>query len=507
MKIISKEREQYKIKAHDGINNNAHLGINDALNEIRNKLETKVDWIGYDEYLRENNKRMSPAERAKKVKEFKKLRSAYSNHLAITHKLLDEIASIDTVRKVLSSIIDLKKNLKIDSKEFLDLINEADKLDSALLSIRRKLSNQAIKSFENLRKATDSLLNYNGRMPVRCRLDQDDVNFIKAVLEDASNISGIPKIPNELLTEVPLEPDSIIKKPLNEAIEDTIKTKEKNYESEQESSKKKIEELESIFTLIEIELGGLKDKEIKKGVETEKKAIRRVVKPNTLSITSQNLEKLKKSEELSASVTLVQAVLKNLSIPLLMKNGSRLNRKLDKLKEKISRTIETEKTRQEVLGNKQTALNDAVEFSTDAADSYLTTVVDKKRQENIDSTTSIKNYEPGQAKVDLGMELHGLESRHGQEYVAYTEVKGGDVYDRKQKYDFSKEMSEIEKRIDSKQQIIDRNNENRDKIKEKKITINEEYRDMKKKLEERSKLKMASLTGRKYRKFKGELAL
>ena len=68
-------------------------------------------------------------------------------------------------------------------------------------------------------------------------------------------------------------------------------------------------------------------------------------------------------------------------------------------------------------------------------------------------------------------------------------------------------MSEIEKRIDSKQQIIDRNNENRDKIKEKKITINEEYRNMKKKLEERSKLKMASLTGRKYRKFKGELAL
>ena len=489
------DRDKYIITGTDSMVGKASYGLEDVLKVAAAIIRTKVTGSGYQQYWIEKNAGRKTPNISKELKKISKARSAFFNNISNVKKIIEEIKELDKVKEVLETITSL--NLQGGTKESIDLVNQAKSLKLEIKSNIENLEKQASKCLQDLYKSYQSLRSYEHRMTSYEKLSTSESNFLYFALSAAKTISKIPIKP---------DPTSNLKNVKNEIAENKQKI-ENRYESEQERTKEEIKKLDEVLLLIEMQLGGLKDKEIKKDVETEKKAIKRVVKPNTLSITSENLEKLKKTEELSTSVVLIQSVIKDLSISLLTKNGSRLNKKLDKIKQKIGLVIESEKTRQEVLKKKQEVLDDSVEFSTDAAKSYLTTIVDKKRQENIDSTTSIKNYEPGQAKVDLGMELHGLESRHGQEYVAYTEVKGGDVYDRKQKYDFSKEMSEIEKRIDSKQQIIDRNNENRDKIKEKKITINEEYRDMKKKLEERSKLKMASLTGRKYRKFKGELAL
>ena len=223
-------------------------------------------------------------------------------------------------------------------------------------------------------------------------------------------------------------------------------------------------------------------------VKSEVAQIRKVLPPKTMSITKENLEKLRHSSHLLLDLEQISDILKT-TYGFNGKDGrlQKINKRLENLKTLLAQAIKEEQANRAGVKQEQDNLQRKVDYATDAVKTYGDILDGNQRLE--------------QEQIRIGNETHGL----------YAETERLKADEKK----VSKEMHEIQKKPVDRQdwkdglkvdQLHERAKNDREMIKDNEtymvdkmyekpvFTLPPEYTNMKKKLQSMSSLYQMQMT-------------
>lgn len=485
--MSSYEREDYLLTISDIKNNGRGLKLIDAMKAIQEAFDYKMKTTQLDSgmqikqqkeidegkltYAEANKKRKS------KVKKFNKIKCAFNTALSNAIKNLEAIQNVDDLVSTLDQIISLSEKVE-QNIEANKMINEAKKVTKELQSYRSKLSKEAVRCIKRTEEMYRKVNGFNSYFEDFDKLSNSEAYFSQTVLKEMKNIS---KIDNQAKKDS-LKDD--IKK-IEEKIEETYKDLE-------QIAEKELNELFNKISQVEEKTIGMEDKKLKTEVKAETKAIRRVMKPKTMSISKENLEKMKKSEQLSEDVELIQDRMSTIGgIGNFGLKSSIVRKKVISIKNMMNKVLISENNKHSILNQEQLEIDRKTSFSDEAAFAYETIVEQSKNQQEASRNASIENNQLESKKIDMAYERGKLTESHGKDVESGYEVIGGDVRTNKIKIDNSKEINAITENINELEKKQKQNKQEAEELKQEKISIPEKYKNMKKKLQEMSNMKKA----------------
>ena len=224
---------------------------------------------------------------------------------------------------------------------------------------------------------------------------------------------------------------------------------------------------------------GLKDKELKSDVTTEMISIRRAVKPRNMSISKENLEKMRKSEKLVADVERLKSAFDTTYFHTKgSKRGKRINEKIEKLKAFTSEVIKSQGKTQSNLSNEQSKIDDKVGFAKDALETY---------HRAVNQSREIQDAEARAEKVNESIDSEIEKLKDKKEYLYETKKS----YNEKE---IKEEIRDINDKIDDRKTAQVKNTEEAKIKSRKKVSLPEKYRNMKEKLKNQSNLRKAIMS-------------
>lgn len=482
--MSSHDREDYVISARDITNTNANHSLYEALEEINSIYSGKMTINGFESKIQEQidkeiadgKMKYDEAKKKKnsKTKRFKKVKTAFKIALKDAIECAKNIERIDDICSVLDDIISLRNN-KNNTKESEQLISEAKALKTQLKSYRKKLEKQAVKSIDKARKMDVKVRSYRNSVPSYEQLSSSEENFISEILREAKTVEKVTKVEK-----------------LEEKLEEKNESIEKSYEGRKEYNEKDVKDLEEKMRQVEERLFEVEDKEIKKEIRKETASIRRVIKPKTMSMSKENLEKMKKSEQLQEDIQMIQNVFSTV-VPFSPKGiiGNAVRKKFDRIKQRMQEIWKIEEEKQRDLDQEQMDIDKKVRFATEATNAYDTVIDQSLEKQNIQRDTAIKNDKIMGEIADLDVELGEYQEHQGETYEQSVEVIGGEPRTVTGQRDYSEQMKETREEIDAKKEEIKENKQEKERIEKKKVEIPERYKDMKKKLQASSNLVQA----------------
>ena len=186
---------------------------------------------------------------------------------------------------------------------------------------------------------------------------------------------------------------------------------------------------------------------------------------------------------------------------------AKIRKGLESLKQKIAtakKNIGTKKTETSVV---QHNIDSAIDEARMATHTYKDVIDQSKSSDRLQSSTEIKNSDIEKQRQELLSERQKLAAQQGLKVTGQV-VEGGEVRNTYSNIDNSERIGGLTSQIHSKEDEMSRNQvkmeEERKASLNRTISIPERFKDMKRKLEEKSKLKEAS---KQLKKYKGGLAI
>lgn len=381
--------------------------------------------------------------------------TVFKHSLSSCVELLDEIKEIDKVRNQLSNI-SISKDMIKEDKNVAQLKKQMKKIRVSLYSYRKKLSKQVLDDIKNMNK-TRFVAKYDS-----------EYDFIFAVMKEAEN-----------LTYIPDQHDKNIEKYKKEELEEKKKEIDKKYNWKEKNAEENINKIFEELHKISSSMIGLEDKKLKDDIETEMSSIRRAVKPKNMSISKENLEKMRKSEKLVVDVERLKSAFDTTYFHTKgSKRGKRINEKIEKLKAFTFEVIKSQGKTQSNLSNEQSKIDDKVGFAKDALETY---------HRAVDQSREIQDAEARAERINerIDDEIDKLRDRKG----ILDKYKSS--YDEKER---KEEIRDINDKIDDKKTAQVKNTEEAKIKSRKKVSLPEKYRNMKEKLKNQSNLRKAIMS-------------
>ncbi len=457
----------------------------DAVTTLIGSFNGKLTSYGYEnkfnEDLKKNRVYGKEAQqqlenfRKTKLKKFCKMRSSFIKSLNEVENSLKQISELDEISYICTSYSDLDK-LNNKNKNLSKLINEMQKLKKEISSLRKKIEKHTLKKLSDANKSK-FVSTYGNQMPTIYKLSHDQnkfrVEFFKRV-----SYTKVPEIHNKIRI-----------KDLRKELYNSNKKIDKDYDTRREYSEKNLKELFNDINKVAYNLNKIEDKKVKKDINEEITTIRRVVKPKIMSISKKYIEKMRTSDKLISDLQMFKEDSKYIFFYHKSSTGKSIHKTLENVKKLIERSLtEEEKSKLDVSIDKME--NDRiVSESKKALINYKSTIDKVIHQQNISSDMNIRNNQIQSEISNLSSERYKYAQSQGEVYSAGYEVIGGDVREHFKKRDHSKEISEIDEKIQQKRQQIKSNKETEEKVKNEKIEVDERYKNMKDKLNSQSNLK------------------
>ena len=473
-------RSNYYLKVTDKVAyKGEHNGLNAALSAIQDIYSRKYNVSDYGsvigEKLREDsgikNKNI-PRIIKRKTKRFKKIRSSFDKNLGGAIICTEKIQKIDSTILMLRAISKLKYT---DNKETEKVVNIASGLISKLSSYRVKLEKKTMKYLEEVDKRRRQLEGFEvGKVG---KLNRDEWSFVLSVLQSAKDVLNVSK-GNDL----------------SEKIEKKNEEISENYDRKIEETKEEVSKIFEQISTIEMQLTDIKDSDLKESVENEITTIRRVVKPSIVTVSEENLKKLKESKTLEEDSKLfIEEVEQSPYIGMSNKRERMILRKLEELENRLRHLLEVSIDKGNELSLEQNEIQKDLNTSEKALDNYQTTITEQENKERIPEITSRNNAKIEEQITKLDSELSKLISLHGQTYELGHEVRYGEPRAIQGKYDYSDKIKELRDEINELRKKQEENEMYKDNVQRKNVQISDEYLNLKEKLQSQSSLRKSIL--------------
>lgn len=373
---------------------------------------------------------------------------------------LEQIKMVDEAREKLSNI-SIPKDMIKEDKNVKEFSKQIRSIRSSLYSYRENLSKQVVEEIKNMDKS-DRTASKN--LPTK---QEKFVSFTMDKLRSVKNISSHQ-------CNVRIHKNSVDRN--NEREKQEI---DKKYDTKENISERNINKIFDELEEISSSMRGLKDKELKSDVTTEMISIRRAVKPRNMSISKENLEKMRKSEKLVADVERLKSAFDTTYFHTKgSKRGKRINEKIEKLKAFTSEVIKSQGKTQSNLSNEQSKIDDKVGFAKDALETY---------HRAVDQSREIQDAEARARRINESIDDDIDKLRDRKDYLN----KYKSVYNEKE---IKEEIRDINDKIDDKKTAQVKNTEEAKIKSRKKVSLPEKYRNMKEKLKNQSNLRKAIMS-------------
>ena len=227
---------------------------------------------------------------------------------------------------------------------------------------------------------------------------------------------------------------------------------------------------------------------LSKEIRSEVAQIRKVLPPKTMSITKENLEKLRHSSHLLLDLDQISDILKT-TYSFDGKDGrlQKINKRLENLKTLLSQAIKEEKENRADIRQEQDNLQSKVDYATEAVKTYGDILDGNQRLE--------------QEQIRISNETHGLNAEN--ERLKADEKKASEEMHEIQKKPVDRQDWKDQLKVDQlherakndREMIKDNETYMADKMYEKPVvTLPPEYTNMKKKLQSMSSLYQKQMT-------------
>ena len=453
-----------------------------ALNEVEKYF--KIFTI--ENYLQEKNRTET------QKKKFKKNRSAFDVSFLHTRNSLGSLVSLDSKISYLNEIINSPLKSFSESNEDVEaIVKQARKIKDQLSKEKRKEEKAIKKNIKELSKAITGLMGYKVSFLNDPKYDIKSEKFVKEFTIKTKNVPSIMDLNSNINT-------------LSNKMEEENKKKEKVFNAKSNSNEMEFKSLNDMLTEIDKGLSSaVLEKRTKSEIKEEVKNIRRT-KPKLISISRANLEKLKQSEMLEID-------LEKLSESFADKNISsttaKIQKGLESLKQKIEIARKNIEIKKKETSDVQGNIDSAIKEASLATESYKKVIDKSKISDTLASSTERVNSEIEKQRQELLGERDRLVSQQGL-HVTGQVIQGGEVRNTYSNIDNFEKIGGLSSQIYRKEDEMSRNQvkmeEERKASLNRTISIPDRFKDMKRKLEEKSKLKEAS---KQLKKYDGGLAL
>lgn len=423
---------------------------------IRNHQLSMVNYNKRNEIDDKSAKKEQEAYEKHRLKKGLKRVTLFKHSLYSCVDLLVEIEKIDKAMNQLSNISISKEMIKED-KNVAELNKRVRKIGTALYSYRKKCSKQVLEDIKNMNKTWTS---------VPQEIHHEESIFLFQAVKKASTITYIPE---------QYDRDDYKTRQLKEKKKEI----DKKYDTKEDISERDINEIFEELGKISSSMIGLEDKELKDDIKTEMTSIRRAVKPKNMSISKENLEKMRKSEKLVVDVERLKSAFDTTYFHTKgSKQSRRINKKIKKLKEFTSKVVISQNKTKSKLSNEQWKIDDKVGFANDALKTY---------HRAVDQSREIQDAEARARRINESIDDDIDKLRDRKDYLN----KYKSSYNEKET---KEEIRDINDKIDDKKTAQVKNTEEAKIKSRKKVSLPEKYSNMKEKLKNQSNLRKAIMS-------------
>ena len=487
--LYSSMIEKYNLYSYSKITEGekTKLGLKDALEYLKDSEKSRMEsirftWSTYVDYQKKNNSvkdsQTLKNEGKKKEKKYKKVVSAANrsidNFINLVYGNYGEIPKLERERALMNDIV----GLNIENKEINKIAKQIRNELSKQIKIKEK---EAIRETKKGRKAIAATINYTKYLSnsSREKAAKNYYYFARAIYDKVSTFSHIPRPNIESLKDKGKNikiSDGYVKD-----VKEKIESRgEFNSDNIQKKSEKIIEKLNEIS----LSLTSIDDKNLKNDIKKETPTISRIVSPKLVSVSKENYEKITKSKLAVVDIEMIQTIVDKSTF------GASINRKrIEKLKQELKEQINIELKKQRKLESVTNKAERIINFAKENTNGISRTVDDyiQNKKDISSRERKIDELEEKQMKITSEEEkLYASPQYLEEEYVA-----GGDVRVKHIEIDKSSDFSKL---MHQQEEVSEKIDENKKEIEDRKnirISLPEQYKNLKKKIKENSELKKA----------------
>ena len=471
----------YDLHSYDDDEKDGKKGLKTAISDLYELREKRMDpadfsWSTYVDYQMKNNS-SGDYEKLKKEgknreKKYKKILSAANRSINNFSKIVtDKIPYYAEQRKMVSDII----NLKIDNKEINKILKQINnELSKKIKKEEKEALREAKKSQKVVAKAVGcaTYADYKEEAKAYYRFARDLYNKVSTFLY-------IPRPRIESLNdkEKNIEISDGYVKDVKEKIEARGEFEVNNI---QEDSRKIREALNEIS----LSLSSVDDKNLENDIEKETPTISRIVSPKLVSVSKANYEKITKSKLSVVDIEMVQTIVNENNLGL-WNDRKRIEKLEQALKEQINIELKKQRKFESVTNKAERIIN----FAKENTDGISRTVDDYIQNKKDISSRERKVDELEEKQMEITSEEEKLYA--SPQYVEKEYVAGGDVRVKHTEIDKSSDFSKL---MQQQKEVSEKIDENKKEIEDRKnirISLPEQYKNLKKKIKENSELKKA----------------
>ena len=486
--LYSSMIEKYNLYSYSKIieDEKTKLGLKDALEYLKDSEKSRMEsvrftWSTYVDYQKKNNSvkdsQTLKNEGKKKEKKYKKVVSAANrsidNFINLVYGNYGEIPKLERGRTLMNDIV----GLNIENKEINKIAKQIRNELSKQIKIKEK---EAIKEAKTGRKAIAATINYTKYLSNSSeKAAENYYYFARAIYDKVSTFSHIPRPNIESLKDK--EKNIKISDGYVKDVKEKIESRgEFNSDNIQKKSEKIIEKLNEIS----ISLTSIDDKNLKNDIKKETPTISRIVSPKLVSVSKENYEKITKSKLAVVDIEMIQTIVDKSTF------GASINRKIiEKLKQELKEQINIELKKQSELESVTNKAERIINFAKENTDGISRTVDDYIQNKKDISSSKRKVDELEEKQIEITSEKEKLYA--SPQYVEKEYVAGGDVRVKHTEIDKS---SDFNKLMHQQKEVSEKIDENKKEIEDRKnirISLPEQYKNLKKKIKENSELKKA----------------
>ena len=420
----------------------------------------------------------------KSTKRFGKAKSSYNHSRKEVWETIQRMKRLDESVDMLAKITKELEEQAKTSAEVKEVLKEADRLKQEVRKERIKSNAKLKKCVKSLGKSSKGLKRFASSFNTK----SEGSLFVDAFVEQ---ISTMPSKIN-----VGIKRDNI---------DEGFRRNNQEVESKSNDSTKVMEEsskrMDDLLYSITDKLSKVTSKDLKSDIRKETKAIR-ITKPKLIKISKQNLERLRKSEII---ITDLEMISKELEEKNIIEFSEKISKLCASLQEKLKSTVEKMQDAKDETTVIQSNVDNAMREARSAAMAYNEAISENTQYDREAKTTFEKNRELEQKRQELLSQRQQLAASQGLKVTGQV-VQGGEVRNTYEEIDNRESISSRTSEINRIQDEMGRNSAKLDESRKSSLnrttSIPERYKNMKKKLEEMSKLKQAS---KKLKNYKGAM--